>query len=452
MAFNMKVFIAIFALMVSGCTANHNTAFRMRSIGGTNAVLFSVDAKQRMILSSYRQFEQNNNGLSTKDMSRRFCSEPSPDVFSVLAQSVGLGASFGKSGNPASIEAALNLAVSSSEQGTSIARTQTINMLREIMFRTCERYLSGGYDDVELSVQAIRDQRLIVSILAIESLTGAVAPKPVVIGVSGSAGAGATGDAIVRYDDARQRHEDADAAKQKADRAVETACKPPDGKTEADLSEDQKKKCGAARDDQATAQKELNAATEAHADLSRLSKTGSVTAITTPGSNSVVGGVDHVNNSASVAIVAPVIQAIVEKSFSDDTEVMLFCLRALRPKNQEGSYIPSAKIEEMCEGYLLTRTAAASARAGAEFASQVQAARAEISAKADTQFAIFWRQKSAALATQTTRDAFVESFKKQIIKPDWPKAECFRNAMSESAASDCFAKLTILQQNFLLQQ
>ena len=185
----------------AACTANHHAVFRQTTLGGSDDRIITVDAKQRSILVA--------GGGSDSD--RRFCAEPSPDVFSVVAQALSAGGSFGQGADPASVEAALNAAFSSSEQGSSIPRTQTINMLRELMYRTCERYLSGGYDALELSVQAIRDQRLMVSILAIEQLTGAVTPRPVLIGASGNASAGASSEAIVRLDEARKARDRAAA-------------------------------------------------------------------------------------------------------------------------------------------------------------------------------------------------------------------------------------------------
>src|SRR4051794_30462267 len=121
-------------IAVTGCSANHYTVFRKIDLGNSSRVvsgspdpsgnssksLVSIDAKQRTVVF---------NG-------KRSCAEPSPDVFAVIAQSLSTGGTFSKSANPASLAAAFNVAFGSAEQGSTIPRTQTVNMLRELMYRT----------------------------------------------------------------------------------------------------------------------------------------------------------------------------------------------------------------------------------------------------------------------------------------------------------------------------
>ena len=199
------------ALLLTACGANRHSIFRYQKIDPAQTAIITVDAKQRAILVGNKE---TTTADGVKNI-RQFCSEPSPDVFSVVAQALSAGGAFGKSADPKSIELALNAAFSSAEQGSAIPRTQTVNMLRELMFRTCERYLNGGIGDLELPIQAARDQRLMVSILAIESLTGAVTPKPIVIGANANASGGASGaEAAVRLDDAYKSLQAKTAAQQ----------------------------------------------------------------------------------------------------------------------------------------------------------------------------------------------------------------------------------------------
>ena len=116
-----------------------------------------IDAKQRAILSS------------TVNDRFRFCAEPSPDAFTTFSSVLNLSKD-----ETATLRAAL------SESGVNIGlRTQTITVLRDMMYRLCERYLNEGINSEALTIQAARDQRLIASILAIEQLTGAVQPRMV---------------------------------------------------------------------------------------------------------------------------------------------------------------------------------------------------------------------------------------------------------------------------------
>ena len=180
------------ALMIAGCSG---TIHRTDRISGNGATVIAVDARQRFLLS---QPDLNHNPSATDPAFRRFCLEPSPDVFTVLGVAASGSGSLGLDKDAKTLNAAIQAAFSSSETGTTIPRTQTLNMLREMMFRTCERYLSGAISEIELPIVAIRDQRVMVSILAIEQLTGAVTPKPVVISNGGSAGTGQNATEIMK--------------------------------------------------------------------------------------------------------------------------------------------------------------------------------------------------------------------------------------------------------------
>lgn len=61
--------------------------------------------------------------------------------------------------------------VAIAEAASTTERIQTINLLRESMYRTCERYLSGAINHESFVVQAGRDWRAMLAILAIEQLT-----------------------------------------------------------------------------------------------------------------------------------------------------------------------------------------------------------------------------------------------------------------------------------------
>jgi len=280
-----------------------------------------------------------------------------------MAQSLAAGGTFGKTADPQSINAAFNLAYSRAENGTTIARTQTINMLRELMFRTCERFLSGGYDDMELSIQAVRDQRLMVSILAIEQLTGAVAPSPVVINANGSSGAGLGGDAIKTFDKLRDE-------KKKADTAAAAAKKARDekfGKDEGDkprecqvikdalaadpkatVDADKKKECDklekAVTDTEAVAKE----ATKAFTTVEQAMTTGGVSASTVTDAIAN-GGLNRASPGATQGV-ADAVQEIVQLNFNDQTETMLFCLRMMKTGFERAREVEEIEIQEKTAG------------------------------------------------------------------------------------------------------
>lgn len=427
------------ALALSGCSANYNTAFRMRQIDPSSSAIV-VDAKQRALLTSL--VPRNADGTPNPQAIRRFCSEPSPDVYSVIAQALGAGGSFGQTADPASIEAAFNLAFSTAEQGSTIPRTQTINMLREMMFRTCERYLSGGYDEIELSTQAARDQRIMVSILAIEQLTGAVAPRPVVIGATGTSGVGATGEAIVRLDNARKARDDASAAFRTAQTAYDSengtdkVCDAIKGKAESDLTDAQKAKvepCKQMREALDTAKSKQTETAATYQELSNLARTGGVLAATSIEA-SAPGGLDRAGG-ASVTAVAATVEAIVALNHRDSTETLLFCHRYLR-KKPEGVDEPEYRaVAEKCAKYMETYVESQ----GLQLMEQVSAARARREASTASYFEKFWLLKSTALSTQEQRRTFVQSL--NLGTGEIMIKQCFIDAGSREQLMKCFAGL-----------
>lgn len=201
--FNVAFFVAS-CVLISGC-GNFNSIYRNKVSGQTDRVsVVTVDAKQRNIIIAPVQTSgdmvplgiqsnvvpdnvQNNvaavriqNNVATPEIQRlgynfRICAEAAPDAFSAYASSLsgnfGLGAT----------ERNAAFANSISETAATIERTQTVNLLRESMYRTCERYLSGALTEDQFIVQAARDQRSMVAVLAIEQLTGAIKARSTII-------------------------------------------------------------------------------------------------------------------------------------------------------------------------------------------------------------------------------------------------------------------------------
>lgn len=164
------VFICLITLFGCGTPAHRNSIFRTVSADTPESVF--IDAKQRAIL-----FQKVTEADGTEII--RACAEPSPDVFSVLSSSLSASGTFKKQSGK---EIAAQLASSISETGSNIGlRTQSIQILRDMMYRLCERYFSGAIGKEEFKIQAARDHRLVIAILAIEQLSGAVVPRPIAL-------------------------------------------------------------------------------------------------------------------------------------------------------------------------------------------------------------------------------------------------------------------------------
>lgn len=263
-------------------------------LGGCNSVIFrsaaipekpnlvSVDAKQRVILSNpatvttttttTKAAEKPDAGTSatggqasllteeTRIVERdalRFCAEPSPDVFTAIASSFGAKGSFGQSAMD--VNAAAEIASTFSENAATIERTQTINILREVMYRNCERFLSGAISKEEFIVQAARDQQLIVQVLAVEQITGvAKAQSTALVTLSKASASGITDTGLTALAGAKADRDTKRTASQKA--SAEAAALPPKGAcgpdidtaqlpagVTADEAKAKNEKCGAAK-------------------------------------------------------------------------------------------------------------------------------------------------------------------------------------------------------------
>ena len=215
-----KALLPALALLCSACTAP--LAYHSTTQPQGDAHVTRIDAKNRLLLSAPVKKETSN---TSSEPVRRFCAEPAPDVFTALAASLSLDAST-QTTSAAEKAAALRLAGSLAENATTIERTQTINILREMMYRNCERYLSGGISDTEFIIQAARDQRTIVQVLAIEQLTGVYRAQATALNATAQASR-AGGDAIKAvadaYDRASKLQADADTAGTKAKSARSAA-------------------------------------------------------------------------------------------------------------------------------------------------------------------------------------------------------------------------------------
>lgn len=170
--------LATVALALGGC-ANLNT--QSREFVGHQAVAKTVDASQRAVFSVNKTYwtKEGNPGKSWT----AFCAEPSPDALVAYASSVGVSASVaGK---------ALDVAASQAQAAASIGlRTQTIQLLRDGMYRLCESYASGAIDDDDMAMLQRRYQNMMIGLLAIEQITGPVIARQASLSTSSAAAIG----------------------------------------------------------------------------------------------------------------------------------------------------------------------------------------------------------------------------------------------------------------------
>lgn len=170
---------SVMVLLLTGCGANFNAIhYRHETAAATPTT--SVDAKQRFLISNQRVSPTKGASGNIQVL----CAEPSPDTLSVLSSA--MTGTFGLDrvlGGSKDISATVSAALSRAESGASIGlRTQTIQLLRDGMYRLCEAYASGALDDTAFANLQQRYQAVMLALLSIEQLTGTVSPRAVSLG------------------------------------------------------------------------------------------------------------------------------------------------------------------------------------------------------------------------------------------------------------------------------
>ena len=165
----IRLTCASLVFMISGC-AYLNTYTRPVNLRD-GAV--AIDVKQRVVFSGSR------------DRGSIVCAEPSPDALTVIGASGGLSIN-SLTGDTGNISAAL------AESGASIGlRTQSIQLLRDAMYRLCEGYAGGAVTFAEFAAMQRRYQSTMLGLIAIEQLTGPVVASQALLASSTSSNAGA---------------------------------------------------------------------------------------------------------------------------------------------------------------------------------------------------------------------------------------------------------------------
>lgn len=158
------------AALGTGC-ANFNSVFREFDADAGTSVM--VDIKQRAIIAS----RQTEGGKTSTIV----CAEPSPDALSAYAAEL---AAEGKLPEQTAVQLTAAFQESSSFVGL---RTQSIQLLRDSLYRLCEGYMSGALQKSQYDILMRRYQKYMVALLGIEQLTGTVRAPTVTISSQGAA-------------------------------------------------------------------------------------------------------------------------------------------------------------------------------------------------------------------------------------------------------------------------
>ncbi|HMP44244.1 MAG TPA: hypothetical protein PKD99_03990, partial [Sphingopyxis sp.] len=313
-----------------------------------------------------------------------------------------------------------------------------------------ERYLNGAIGELEMSVQAARDQRIIVSILAIEQLTGVVTPRPVVIGSSGSASAGMTSEAILAYEDARKSLGVAEKSLALAQGNFDSANT--GGVCKADpVADADKDECDRASDALTKAKRTHTEAAERYRVVSALALRGGA------GASTVTSASFGEPSPQTQALMAQNVQAIsktvgkIVKMNADTDEFLFFCIRTFSDTEFLAGLTqvdPRHTIRNMCVRYV-----AAGIKKDAEVRFSADLFSAEmnrIHIVSNQDFETFWANVSTNGALDAGKFAAIRAGIPNVPSNDDAR---FLDQLSRSAARDqaltTFLDLTYKWQGYL---
>jgi hypothetical protein len=159
------IFALIVGLPVSGCSG---TIFKQFSIDNSPATSISLDARQRLIFVTEKGGPVPEKDGVPVQQHRIICAEPSPDAFMALVAAGGADLTMGKK----EIGAYGSMAESVGALGR---RTQTVQLLRDVLYRACEAYMNGVIDKNEYRRIMVAYDELVITLAAIESLGRSIA-------------------------------------------------------------------------------------------------------------------------------------------------------------------------------------------------------------------------------------------------------------------------------------
>ena len=168
--------VVILTAASTGCSSIIHEKF---SVDGTPAQSLSIDARQRVILVT------NKGGKHGSEVHKFHvvCAEPSPDMFSTIASSLGA--------NAAVAEKSVGISSSLVEGAVKMGpRTQTIQLLRDGLYRACEGYMNGILDWREYKAIVSSYDIVMMTTLAIDGLSSAQDMTAAISGGSASANSG----------------------------------------------------------------------------------------------------------------------------------------------------------------------------------------------------------------------------------------------------------------------
>jgi hypothetical protein len=138
------IVVLVLGLCIAGC-AKLNTAYRDFAVDDGSGAM--IDVKQRAIIASTTRGADGNSNTVV-------CAEPSPDALSAFASEFAAEADV-----PEVVTARLVAAMQESSSFVGL-RTQSIQLLRDGLYRLCEGYMNGSLTAAQYDILMRRYQKI----------------------------------------------------------------------------------------------------------------------------------------------------------------------------------------------------------------------------------------------------------------------------------------------------
>ena len=159
----------LLSLAVAGCSGEIHKHVSVDDGSGV-----SVDARQRLVLVTKNGGEDGDQQV--------VCAEPSPDAITVAAATASFDAT-----SPNGTQAEGSLARSETAAFIGM-RTQTVQILRDSLFRACEAYMNGAISSTEYNIIIANSGRIATNLIAIDGLTFTQAAPALAIAATAKSG------------------------------------------------------------------------------------------------------------------------------------------------------------------------------------------------------------------------------------------------------------------------
>jgi len=156
--------IAVIGL--SGC-GNWNTLYRQPSFSQSPAdsVITDINARLLLAIPKTESDQETTSRILRNKPSTIVCAEPSPDALTTYAANATAGKNVAE-------KLSINGSAAYNSAGLYVGnRTQTIQLIRDQMYRLCEAYANGIIDSGTYEMMMTRSQRYTVALALIDSNT-----------------------------------------------------------------------------------------------------------------------------------------------------------------------------------------------------------------------------------------------------------------------------------------